>query len=169
MEKQTPRQNKNYSRIENSTERNRKGGVNTSKYSTTDKQSERNSSRKRERSDKYKQKGKSFTPLIPHNCTLLGPKRGSKTRYSSYRRQNSSNNIESKPKERGASAHQRPRSAKDPGQKESTSKYTGGFSFGANCDYKNPEEFHKLRYSLANNQENKTRRPSSARGKDDSS
>lgn len=64
MEKQTPRQNKNYSRIENSTEKNRKGGVNTSKYSTTDKQSERNSSRKRERSDKYKQKGKSFTSLI---------------------------------------------------------------------------------------------------------
>ena len=97
----------------------------------------------------------------------LGSKRSSKTRYSSYRRQNSSNNLESKPKERGTSAHQRPQSAKDPGQKDSNSKYAGGFAFGANCDYKNPEEFHKLRYSLAHNQENKARRPSSARRKDD--
>jgi hypothetical protein len=58
MEKQTPRQTKNHSRFENSTERHKKSGVNTSKHSAIDKQSERNSSRKRERSDKYKQKGK---------------------------------------------------------------------------------------------------------------
>lgn len=36
----------------------------------------------------------------------------------------------------------------------------------SNCDYRNPEEFHQLRYSLAHNQ-GKPRRPSSAKRKDD--
>ena len=52
LEKQTPRQqNKYHSRFENSTERNSKNGLNTSK-TPWDKQCERNSSRKRERDNK---------------------------------------------------------------------------------------------------------------------
>jgi hypothetical protein len=98
-----------------------------------------------------------------HNSNL-GNKRSNKPRYSSYRRQYSSNNIDTKYKERGSSAHSRPQTAKET-TKDSQNKYNFSFAFNSNCDYKNPEEFHKLRYSLASNE--KAKRPSSAKRKDD--
>jgi hypothetical protein len=57
MDKTTPRHtSKHYSRIENSTEKSKRGGLNTSKSSNYDKQTERHSSRKRDRGEKYKNK-----------------------------------------------------------------------------------------------------------------
>lgn len=105
------------------------------------------------------------TFLIWNLSVKIANRKSSKTRYSSYRRQNSSNDLENKPKERGVSAHARPQSAKD-SSKHLSNKYSNNIVYGANWDYKDPGEFHKLRYSLAQNGD-KQRRPSSAKRKDD--
>jgi len=99
----------------------------------------------------------------------LGSRKNSKTKHSSYRRQNSANELGFRHKERGSSAHVRnhvrPQSAKDPNLKSDDSRYK---NFSSNWDYKNPEEFHKLRHSLAHKKQ-KSRRPSSAKRKDENS
>jgi len=96
----------------------------------------------------------------------IGNKKSSKTRYNLYQRQYSSNNVEEKQNTRGSSRSSRPQFAKDPSQKETSSKHTSNFALSSNWDYKNPEEFHKLRYSLASNT-GKPKRPNSAKRKDD--
>lgn len=131
----------------------RKGAnLNNSKISAEKQNTDRQSSRKRDRDERNKYKN---------------GKRSSKTRYNSYKRQNSSKEFEYKQqKERGTSAYTRPHSAKDPNI-GSGNRNAPISAFSAHCDYKDPDEFHKLRYSIANNGGAKTKRPSSAKRKNE--
>lgn len=146
----TPKQStKFYSRFDNSTEKGRKSSSNLNHSKIlTDKHSERPSSRKKDRDERTKSKSK----------------RSSRTRYNSYKRQNSSKDLDHKPKERGSSAYTRPQSAKEHGS--GASRQAPMSAFNPNYNYKNPDEFHKLRHSMANG--SKPRRPSSAKNKNES-
>ena len=57
FEKNTPKQSKYYSKFE-ANDKHKSKNLNTSKLSSHDRHSERHSSRKRERSDRYKHRGK---------------------------------------------------------------------------------------------------------------
>lgn len=97
---------------------------------------------------------------------FLEIKKGSKGRYSSLQRQEMTDNVDTNKKERGSSALARTQSTKEY-EKESRDKYTGSLVYNTNWDYKKPEEFHKLRYSFASNVEVKSKRPSSAKRKEE--
>lgn len=150
LDKQTSKNSiKFYSRFDHSSDRpKRNSSLNHSKISNADKQSERPSSRKREREERAKNKGK----------------RSSRSRYDSYKRQNSSKDVEHKPKERASSGYTRPQSAKSP-ESGLTNRNAPSSAFNPNYNYKNPDEFHKLRHSMAT--QSKPRRPSSAKRKND--
>ncbi|CAI2384275.1 unnamed protein product [Moneuplotes crassus] len=142
----TPSWNRHSSKVENSAERTRSKHLNSSKSSASDKHGERKSSRKRHRGDKYRQKQAS--------------RRRSRGKKRSHSRENNREEVDHRHKERGSSAHARQQSAKDSGLKFKENLKPGN----SNCNYRNPDEFHKFRHSLGNKKD-KSRRPSSAKRK----